>query len=148
MPRESYILLSDFAKSNRLTEEQARNLLKRAENIQFYKAVNGKELVSTLFKIDNKPKEENSEKEREPYNDYKQEIDSLRQQLIEAQQTIIEKDAKIEKLTDDLAEMAKKVSDITDKALTTINQQQILTAMTTKKIPWYKRLLGQAEKGL
>lgn len=148
MPRESYILLSDFAKSNGLTEEQARKLLKTAENIQFYKAVNGKELVSTLFKIGSKPKEENSEKEQETYNNYQQEIDSLRQQLIEAQQTIIEKDAKIEKLTDDLAEMAKKVSDITDKALTTINQQQILTAMTTKKIPWYKRLLGQAERDL
>lgn len=148
MPRESYILLSDFAKSNGLTEEQARKLLKRAENIQFYKAVNGKELVSTLFKIGNNPEEENRDKEQETYNNYQQEIESLRQQLIEAQQTIIEKDAKIEKLTDDLTEMAKKVSDITDKALTTINQQQILTAMTTKKIPWYKRLLGQAERDL
>ena len=62
-------------------------------------------------------------------------------ELRKADQKIAERDETIHRLSLELAEMATKSHAITEQALQTVNQQQILTAMTTKKTPWYKRLL-------
>ena len=63
-------------------------------------------------------------------------------QLRKADDIIAERDKQIHELSLQLAEMAVKTHEITDKALNTINQQQILTVIATKKVPWYKRLLS------
>ena len=67
-------------------------------------------------------------------------------ELRKADQKIAERDETIHRLSLELAEMATKSHSITEQALQTVNQQQILTAMAQKKTPWYKRLLG-AGKG-
>jgi len=67
-------------------------------------------------------------------------------ELRKADQKIAERDETIHRLSLELAEMATKSHTITEQALQTVNQQQILTAMAQKKTPWYKRLLG-AGKG-
>ena len=63
-------------------------------------------------------------------------------ELRKADQKIAERDETIHRLSLELAEMATKSHTITEQALQTVNQQQILTAMAQKKTPWYKRLLG------
>lgn len=63
-------------------------------------------------------------------------------QLRKADELIEQKDKQIHEMSLQLAEMAVKTQEITEKALNTINQQQILTVIATKKVPWYKRLLG------
>ena len=45
-----------------------------------------------------------------------------------------------------MADMAVSTQSITEKALNAVNQQQILTAIATKKLPWYRRLLGIGKK--
>ena len=62
-------------------------------------------------------------------------------ELRKADQKIAERDETIHRLSLELAEMSIKSHTIIEQALQTVNQQQILTAMTTKKTPWYKRLL-------
>ena len=62
-------------------------------------------------------------------------------ELRKADQKITERDETIHRLSLELAEMSIKSHTIIEQALQTVNQQQILTAMTTKKTPWYKRLL-------
>lgn len=67
-------------------------------------------------------------------------------QLRKADEIIAERDKQIHELSLQLAEMATKTHAITEQALQTVNQQQILTAMATKKVPWYKRLLSAGSK--
>lgn len=74
-------------------------------------------------------------------------IRHLLEELRKADETIAERDKEIHRLSLELAEMATKSQQITEQALQTVNQQQILTAMTTKKIPWYKRLLSAGKVG-
>lgn len=47
MSKNSYILLSDYAKSAGISIDEARELLNREENKKFLKLVKGKEMVST-----------------------------------------------------------------------------------------------------
>ena len=68
-------------------------------------------------------------------------------QLRIADEKIEARDAEIHRLSLELAEMATKSQAITEQALQTVNQQQILTAMATKKTPWYKRLLSAGKVG-
>lgn len=63
-------------------------------------------------------------------------------QLRKADEIIEQRDKQIHELSLQLAEMAVKTHAITEQALQTVNQQQILTVMATKKVPWYKRLLS------
>ena len=67
-------------------------------------------------------------------------------QLRKADDIIAEKDRQIHEMSIQLAEMAIKTQEITEKALNTVNQQQILTAIATKKTPWYKRLLSAGKE--
>lgn len=68
-------------------------------------------------------------------------------QLRKADEIIEQRDKQIHELSLQLAEMAVKTHAITEQALQTVNQQQILTAMATKKTPWYKRLLSAGKVG-
>ena len=93
---------------------------------------------------ESQPEEETPAPEIPPEMDDKESyINSLLEQLEEAKRTITEKDNQIQELSAKLAEMAVKSQEIADKALNTIHQQQILTAMTARKLPWYKRLLNK-----
>lgn len=74
-------------------------------------------------------------------------IRHLLAELRKADEKIAERDKEIHRLSLELAEMAMKSQTITEQALQTVNQQQILTAMTTKKLPWYKRLLSAGKVG-
>lgn len=47
MAKESYILLADYAKRARITEDEARAYFAEADNASFYKEIGGKELIST-----------------------------------------------------------------------------------------------------
>lgn len=67
-------------------------------------------------------------------------------ELRKADDLIAERDKQIHELSLQLAEMATKTHAITEQALQTVNQQQILTAIATKKVPWYKRLLSAGKK--
>lgn len=49
MSKISYILLADYAKSAGISLEEARELVSKEENKQFFKVVNGKEMVSTAI---------------------------------------------------------------------------------------------------
>ena len=56
MSKISYILLADYAKSAGISLEEAKELLNREENKQFFKVANGKEMVSTaIYKKKEKP---------------------------------------------------------------------------------------------
>ena len=68
-------------------------------------------------------------------------------QLRKADEIIEQRDKQIHELSLQLAEMAVKTHAITEQALQTVNQQQILTVMATKKVPWYKRLLSAGKVG-
>ena len=68
-------------------------------------------------------------------------------QLRKADEIIEQRDKQIHELSLQLAEMAVKTHAITEQALQTVNQQQILTVMATKKTPWYKRLLSAGKVG-
>ena len=74
-------------------------------------------------------------------------IRHLLAELRKADEKIAERDKEIHRLSLELAEMAMKSQTITEQALQTVNQQQILTAMATKKTPWYKRLLSAGKVG-
>ena len=49
MSKISYILLADYAKSAGISLEEARELISKEENKQFFKVANGKEMVSTAI---------------------------------------------------------------------------------------------------
>lgn len=49
MSKISYILLADYAKSAGISLEEARELVSKEENKQFFKVANGKEMVSTAI---------------------------------------------------------------------------------------------------
>lgn len=94
--------------------------------------------------------DEAEEDEEKEYHDYlirhneelSEMVRHLLAQLRKADDTIAERDKQIHKLSLELAEMATKTHEITDKALNTVAQQQYLTALAQKnKLPWYKRLL-------
>lgn len=56
MSKISYILLADYAKSAGISLEEARELVSKEENKQFFKVANGKEMVSTaIYKKKEKP---------------------------------------------------------------------------------------------
>ena len=74
-------------------------------------------------------------------------IQHLLGELRKADTKLAEKDEIIQRLSLELAEMATKSQSVIEQALQTVNQQQILTAMATKKLPWYKRLLGTGKAG-
>lgn len=94
--------------------------------------------------------DETAEDEEEEYKNYlirhneelAEMVRHLLAELRKADDTIAERDKQIHKLSLELAEMATKTHEITDKALNTVAQQQYLTALAQKnKLPWYKRLL-------
>lgn len=73
---------------------------------------------------------------------YKETITALSARIAELEEIIIEKDRQIQEMSLKLADMAQSSQAIAEKALNAVNQQQILTAIATKKLPWYRRLLG------
>ena len=88
---------------------------------------------------------EETELDESPEEEQQSYINSLLEQLEEAKRTIRKQESQIQELSSKLAEMAMKSQEIADKALNTIHQQQILTAITAKKMPWYKRLLSKGD---
>lgn len=73
-------------------------------------------------------------------------ITALSARIAELEEIIIEKDKTIQEMSLKMADMAVSTQAITEKALNAVNQQQILTAIATKKLPWYRRLLGIGKK--
>lgn len=136
------VSVAEITKLTGKPKAEIYRLLKEDTYCKYVFIENGLKMVDTAFvdalngvvKPEVTEEEKHSPKEEEK-EDNADEIEMLKE-------IIKEKDRQIQELSLRLAEMAQKTQEITEKALNTVAQQQILAAMAQKKqIPWYKRLL-------
>lgn len=138
MSRNSYILLSDYAKSENLSIDEARELLNREENKQFFKIANGREMVSLEIRkaparIEIKEDKEISTEEAEKskvipvkqIGETEHEIEQLRKEIEELREQIKSKDKQI-------AEYAFRFAELAQQAQIIAGQAQALQAQEKK----------------
>lgn len=145
---DEYISIMEFADLANVSLPDLFGEVLRGSLDGLYKEIDRNTYISikALSRYQKAPESQPEEETPAPEMDDKESyINSLLEQLEEAKRTITEKDNQIQELSAKLAEMAVKSQEIADKALNTIHQQQILTAMTARKLPWYKRLLNNGE---
>lgn len=145
--KNGYIGIEEYAELSGISLVEAFSEVIRGDLTGLYKEVDRRTFVSVkALERHGKTLEEPKEESNKTSPLQCDEIKKLLNELDIANRTISEQQEKITNLSLELAEMAKKCQEITDKALTTVNQQQILTAMVTKKEPWYKRLLSAGKQ--
>lgn len=146
---EEYISILEFADLANVSLPDLFGDVLRGSLDGLYKEVDRNTYISTkaLSRYQEAPQSqpEETELDESPEEEQQSYINSLLEQLEEAKRTIREQEIQIQELSSKLAEMAMKSQEIADKALNTIHQQQILTAITAKKMPWYKRLLNKGD---
>ena len=146
---EEYISIMEFADLANISLPDLFGEVLRGSLDGLYKEVDRNTYISTkaLSRYQEAPQSqpEETELDESPEEEQQSYINSLLEQLEEAKRTIREQESQIQELSNKLADMAMKSQEIADKALNTIHQQQILTAITAKKMPWYKRLLSKGD---
>ena len=146
---EEYISIMEFADLANISLPDLFGDVLRGSLDGLYKEVDRNTYISTKalsrYKEAPQSQPEETELDESPEEERQSYINSLLEQLEEAKRTIREQESQIQELSIKLADMAMKSQEIADKALNTIHQQQILTAITAKKMPWYKRLLSKGD---
>lgn len=143
------VSVADFAKTANMPKAEVYRIAGNRAYKDYVSTVNGIKMIDLrLLDVlrgevprNDKPIAEEKEEVAETL-DNERIISSLTADLAEARKEIDRLNAQIQDLSLRLAEMAVRSQEITEKALNTVNQQQILTAITTKKLPWYKRFLA------
>lgn len=154
MKQKKLVSVAEFAKLAEMPKAKVYSILEKAEYRNYISVNDGLKMVDVALldvlngnipeakeSAESQPK--TADKPHLPHDEASTNatITALSAEIEELKATIAEKDRQIQDLSLRLAEMAQKSQDITEKALNAVNQQQILTAMTQKKMPWYKRLL-------
>ena len=146
---EEYISIMEFADLANISLPDLFGEVLRGSLDGLYKEVDRNTYISikalSRYKKAPQSQPEETELDESPEEEQQSYINSLLEQLEEAKRTIRKQESQIQELSSKLAEMAMKYQEIADKALNTIHQQQILTAITAKKMPWYKRLLSKGD---
>ena len=146
---EEYISIMEFADLANISLPDLFGEVLRGSLDGLYKEVDRNTYISikalSRYKKAPQSQPEETELDESPEEEQQSYINSLLEQLEEAKRTIRKQESQIQELSSKLAEMAMKSQEIADKALNTIHQQQILTAITAKKMPWYKRLLSKGD---
>lgn len=146
------VSIAEFAKMCGKPKAEVYKMLAEEANKPFVSVVDGMKMVDTAI-LDKKPeaevkKEEFAEMPHQSTDEasLNATITALTARIEELEEIIIEKDRTIQEMSLKMADMAVSTQAITEKALNAVNQQQILTAIATKKLPWYRRLLGIGRK--
>ena len=146
------VSIAEFAKMCGKPKAEVYKMLAEETNKPFVSVVDGMKMVDIAI-LDKKPeaevkKEEFAEVPHQSTDEasYKETITALSARIAELEEIIIEKDKTLQEMSLKMADMAVSTQAITEKALNAVNQQQILTAIATKKLPWYRRLLGIGKK--
>ena len=146
---EEYISIMEFADLANISLPDLFGEVLRGSLDGLYKEVDRNTYISikalSRYKKAPQSQPEETELDESPEEEQQSYINSLLEQLEEAKRTIRKQESQIQELSSKLAERAMKSEEIADKALNTIHQQQILTAITAKKMPWYKRLLSKGD---
>ena len=166
MSKISYILLADYAKSAGISLEEAKELLNREENKQFFKVANGKEMVSTaIYKKKEKPATKSKafeapatnpaparEEEAEPATPAattadQEEIERLRKEVAELKEQVKSKDNQIAEYAFRFAELAQQAQLIAGQAQVLQAKEQKLLELPAEnngeKKGFFKRLFGR-----
>lgn len=152
MKQKQMVSIAEFAKMCGKPKAEVYKILEKEDFRKYAVVENGLKKVDTslLDVLQGKIPEAQDKKEEfaeVPHQSTdeardKETITALTARIAELEEELKVKDNTIMELSLKLAEMAQKTQDITEKALNAVNQQQILTALTAKKLPWYRRLLG------
>lgn len=163
MSKNSYILLSDYAKSAGISIDEARELLNREENKKFLKLVKGKEMVSTEIhkqqtpatesKVEEAPapapapKVEEVEATPAPAPADQEEIERLRKEVEELKAQVKSKDNQIAEYTLRFAELAQQAQLIAGQAqILQAKEQKLLDSPadnTERKKGFFSKLFGR-----
>lgn len=146
------VSIAEFAKMCGKPKAEVYKMLAEETNKPFVSVVDGMKMVDIAI-LDKKPEAEVKKEEfaEVPHQSTDETslnatITALTARIEELEEIIIEKDKTIQEMSLKMADMAVSTQAITEKALNAVNQQQILTAIATKKLPWYRRLLGIGKK--
>lgn len=161
MSKNSYILLSDYAKSAGISIDEARELLNREENKKFLKLVKGKEMVSTEIhkqqtpatesKVEATPAPASKVEEVEaipatPSAD-QEEIERLRKEVEELKAQVKSKDNQIAEYTLRFAELAQQAQLIAGQAqILQAKEQKLLDSPADnpeRKKGFFSKLFGR-----
>lgn len=161
MSKNSYILLSDYAKSAGISIDEARELLNREENKKFLKLVKGKEMVSTEIHKQQTPATESKVEEAPapapkveeveatpatPSAD-QEEIERLRKEVEELKAQVKSKDNQITEYTLRFAELAQQAQLIAGQAqILQAKEQKLLDSPadnTERKKGFFSKLFGR-----
>lgn len=150
--KKKIVSISEFSKITGIPKVEVYRMIAEEANKPFVSIVDGMKMVDIA--ILDKPKIEDIKEDAEtPLQSAQEpeqkpaetetaiEIDRMRERITALEAEINRKDEEINRLSLLLADMAQKTAEISEKALNTVAQQQYLTAIATKKLPWYKRLL-------
>jgi chromosome segregation ATPase len=161
MSKNSYILLSDYAKSAGISIDEARELLNREENKKFLKLVKGKEMVSTEIHKQQTPATESKVEEAPapapkveeveatpatPSAD-QEEIERLRKEVEELKAQVKSKDNQIAEYTLRFAELAQQAQLIAGQAqILQAKEQKLLDSPADnpeRKKGFFSKLFGR-----
>lgn len=145
------VSVAEFAKMADKPKAEVYSILEKPEYQCYVSVENGLKKIDTrlLDVLQGKIPEVEDNKEEcaeMPHHSTKEAITALSSRIAELEAIIIDKDKTIQEMSLKMADMAVNTQTITEKALNAVNQQQILTAIATKKLPWYKRLLGTGKE--
>lgn len=161
MSKNSYILLSDYAKSAGISIDEARELLNREENKKFLKLVKGKEMVSTkIHKQQTPATESNVEEAPAPAPKVEEveatpatasadqeEIERLRKEVEELKAQVKSKDNQIAEYTLRFAELAQQAQLIAGQAqILQAKEQNLLDSPADnpeRKKGFFSKLFGR-----
>lgn len=161
MSKNSYILLSDYAKSAGISIDEARELLNREENKKFLKLVKGKEMVSTEIHKQQTPATESKveatpapapkveEVEATPATPSadQEEIERLRKEVEELKAQVKSKDNQIAEYTLRFAELAQQAQLIAGQAqILQAKEQKLLDSPADnpeRKKGFFSKLFGR-----
>lgn len=155
MIQKRLVSVAEFAKMADKPKAEVYSILEKAEYQGFLVVENGlkKVDISLLELLNGRMPEAKESAESQPKTAEKphqstdeardkETITALSARIAELEELVIEKDKTIQEMSLKMAEMAMNTQAITEKALNAVSQQQYLTAITAKKLPWYKKLLG------
>lgn len=147
MKQKKMVSIAEFAKMCGKPKAEVYRMLAEEANKPFVSVVDGMKMVDIAI-LEKKPEAEDKKEEcaEVPHQNTdeasdKETITALSARIAELEEELKVKDNTIMDLSLKLAEMAQKTQEISEKALNTVAQQQYLTAIATKKLPWYKRIL-------
>lgn len=139
MSKNSYILLSDYAKSAGISIDEARELLNREENKKFLKLVKGKEMVSTEIHKQQTPATESKVEEAPAPAPKVEEVEAIpatpsadQEEIERLRKEVEELKAQVKSKDNQIAEYTLRFAELAQQAQLIAGQAQILQAKEQK----------------